>query len=77
MSEEDHNQRHFCCPSMEKAVMFSSNVPVFIHSTAFPENFSMSDFFSGIFTRDFLEVLIQFTRESFQGKLDGHRSVCV
>lgn len=63
----------FCvCILNIKAVVFSSNVPVFIHSTAFPERFSMLDFFSGIFTRDFLEILFQFTRKSFQGKLDGH-----
>lgn len=50
---------------MEKAVIFSSNDPVFIYRAAFPENFSTSDFLSGIITRDFLEILLQFSRESF------------
>lgn len=57
---------------MEKAVMFLFSF------AAFPENFSTSDFLSGRITRDFLEILFQFTRKSFQGELDGHRScVCV
>lgn len=47
------------------------NVPTFIHNTAFPENFSISDFLSGIITGEFPEILFQFTRKSFQGKLDG------
>lgn len=59
--------------------MFFSNAPILIHSTAFPENFSMSDFLSGMITRDFLEKLFQFTHESFQGKIGGtlEMSACV
>lgn len=64
------------CPCLSPCVFVingkNSNVPVFIHNKAFPEYFSMSDFLSGIITKDFLEILFQFTRESFQGKLDGH-----